>query len=117
MACTDGPSEPSDPPTDRDEHVSSTDAPAAPLSSRALALHRQVALRPEPFGALAYHYDTRRLVFLKHPDIVRVVEALADHTTVADTFGACGIERRRWPAFERALASLLESEILHDRTR
>jgi putative mycofactocin binding protein MftB len=23
------------------------------------------SLRPEPFGALAYHYGTRRLVFLK----------------------------------------------------
>ena len=76
-----------------------------------------MALRPEPFGALAYHYGTRRLVFLKHPDVVRVVEALADHPTVADTLTACDIDRRRWPSFERALASLLASEMLHDRTR
>ncbi len=32
-----------------------------------LELHPQVALRPEPFGALAYHYGNRRLIFLKHP--------------------------------------------------
>ena len=28
-----------------------------------LKLHPSVALRPEPFGALAYHYDNRRLIF------------------------------------------------------
>ena len=39
-----------------------------------LQLHPQVALRPEPFGALAYHYGNRRLLFLKHPDMVRVVQ-------------------------------------------
>ena len=97
--------------------MSSTDALDATIASRALALHPQVALRPEPFGALAYHYDTRRLVFLKHPDVVRVVESLADHPTVADALTACEIEPRRWPAFERALTSLLDSEMLHDRPR
>jgi putative mycofactocin binding protein MftB len=83
---------------------------------RALALHPQVALRPEPFGALAYHYDTRRLVFLKHPDVVRVVEALADHPTVADALTACDIAPARHDAFAAAIASLLDSEMLHDRT-
>lgn len=97
--------------------MSSTEAPDATIVSRALALHPQVALRPEPFGALAYHYGTRRLVFLKHPDIVRVVEALADHPSVAETLIACDVDERRWPSFERALASLLESGMLHDRTR
>ena len=80
-----------------------------------LDLHPQVALRPEPFGALAYHYDTRRLVFLKHPDVVRVVQALADHETVAATLTACDIDERRWASFDRALTSLYESEMLHDR--
>jgi putative mycofactocin binding protein MftB len=90
-------------------------APAATLSARSLALHPQVALRPEPFGALAYHYDTRRLVFLKHPDIVNVVRALADHPTVGDALAACGIDPSRYPAFERALSALIDSEMLHDR--
>ena len=39
----------------------------------------KIGLRPEPFGALAYHFDTRRLVFLKSPTLVDLVEALADH--------------------------------------
>ena len=86
------------------------------MLDRALALHPRVALRPEPFGALAYHYDNRRLTFLKHPDVVRVVRALGDHTSVRDALVACGIEDARWPAFERALGSLLEGDMLVDRS-
>ena len=41
---------------------------------RAWALDPQVALRPEPFGALAYHFGTRRLSFLKSRKLLRVVE-------------------------------------------
>jgi putative mycofactocin binding protein MftB len=79
-----------------------------------LELDPQVALRPEPFGALAYHYGTRRLVFLKHPDVVRVVQTLGDHATVAETLTACGIDRARWPSFVTALDSLLSSEVLRE---
>jgi putative mycofactocin binding protein MftB len=87
------------------------------IADRSLAVHPRVALRPEPFGALAYHYGTRRLVFLKHPDVVRVVEALEAHPTVTATFDACGIAAARRPSFEQALTSLLESEMIHDRPR
>jgi mycofactocin biosynthesis protein MftB len=79
---------------------------------RKLVLDPQVALRPEPFGALAYHYGNRRLVFLKHPDVVRVVQALADHESVADTLRACDIAESRWPSFVSAIDSLLSSEVL-----
>ncbi|MET0662735.1 MAG: mycofactocin biosynthesis chaperone MftB [Ilumatobacteraceae bacterium] len=82
------------------------------LLDRHLTLHPHVALRPEPFGALAYHYGNRKLVFLKHPDVVRVVRALTDHPTLTDTLRACAIDESRWPSFERALASLAESEML-----
>jgi putative mycofactocin binding protein MftB len=92
-----------------------TAVPSPPVAARALRLHPQVALRPEPFGALAYHYGTRRLVFLKHLDVVRVVEALAHHEVVADAFDACKIAPSRRPAFERALTSLIDSEMLIDR--
>jgi putative mycofactocin binding protein MftB len=83
--------------------------------ARSLELHPQVALRPEPFGALAYHYGNRKLVFLRHPDVVRVVRSLADHHTVADALRACDIAPSRWPSFEAALSSLNESEMLHER--
>ena len=82
------------------------------MLDRRLALDPQVALRPEPFGALAYHYGTRRLIFLKHPDVVRVVDALGDHDTVADALRSCGIAEARWPSFTTALASLESSGLL-----
>ena len=71
-----------------------------------------VALRPEPFGALAYHFGNRRLSFLRSPDIVAVVSAVGDHATVADALGACGIAPTRWPSFQKALATLVASEVL-----
>ena len=93
----------------------STELIAHPLLSAALELHPQVALRPEPFGALAYHYGNRRLVFLKHADVVTVAKALADHPTLADALRACGIAERRWPSFAGAFQSLLTSEVVRER--
>ena len=81
----------------------------------ALALDPQVALRPEPFGALAYHYGNRRLVFLKSPDMLAVVRVLGDHPTVADALAACGVAESRWPSFVAALDSLEQSEVLRGR--
>ena len=94
----------------------STDLITHPLLGVALALHPQVALRPEPFGALAYHYGNRRLVFLQHEDMVTVSRALADHATLADTLTACGVDERRWPSFAKAFQSLLESEVVVERS-
>ena len=78
----------------------------------ACEMHPQVALRPEPFGALAYHYGNRRLVFLKHPDMVSVVKSLSNHPTIAATFDACGIANERRPSFLAALENLTKSEII-----
>lgn len=78
----------------------------------AYRLHPKVAIRPEPFGALAYHYENRRLNFLRAPELVALVETLGDHPNVRQAFVASGIDQRRWPSFEKALASLAESEIL-----
>jgi putative mycofactocin binding protein MftB len=78
----------------------------------ALQLHPQVALRPEPFGALAYHYGNRRLVFLKHPDVVAVVRCLGDHPTLSDALRACRVDELRWPSFQKAIASLVDSGVI-----
>jgi putative mycofactocin binding protein MftB len=43
---------------------------------RGWRLAPQVALRPEPFGALAYHFGTRRLSFLKSRILFDVVTTL-----------------------------------------
>jgi putative mycofactocin binding protein MftB len=80
-----------------------------------LRLHPQVALRPEPFGALAYHYGNRRLVFLKHPDVVAVVRELESHATLSETLSACGVAEPRWPSFVKAIESLHESSVVVER--
>lgn len=81
----------------------------------ACELHPQVALRPEPFGALAYHYGNRRLIFLKHPDVVAVVQSLADHVDLRSALHAHGVDTDRWPSFVAAIDSLSRSEIVRAR--
>jgi len=81
----------------------------------ALEVDPRVAVRPEPFGALAYHYGNRRLIFLKHPDVVSVVQSLESHPDVRATLTACGISAERWPTFIAALTSLQASEIVRER--
>ncbi len=81
----------------------------------ACELHPQVALRPEEFGALAYHYGNRRLIFLKHPDVVAVVKTLGEHDSLASALTAQGIETKRWPSFLAALNQLETSEIVRAR--
>ena len=43
---------------------------------RGWRLHPQVAVRPEPFGALLYHFGTRKLSFLKNRTILALIESL-----------------------------------------
>ena len=52
------------------------------ILTQAWALSPSVALRPEPFGALAYHFGNRKLTFLKRPELVQVVRVLAEHPDV-----------------------------------
>ena len=80
-----------------------------------LELDPQVSLRPEPFGALAYHYGTRRLVFMKHRDVVAVAQQLAAQPSLSAALTACGIAESRWPSFDKAFATLNESEVVRER--
>jgi len=77
-------------------------------------LHPQVALRPESFGALAYHYGNRRLVFLRSPVLVELVESLADHDS-ADAAIDAMVEPSRRSDFSEALARLAASEVIDAR--
>jgi len=82
------------------------------MEHRVVTLNPDVALRPEPFGALAYHYGNRRLVFLRHPDLVAVVHALDGHRTIAEVLDVEGIAPHRRASFVAALRSLSDSEML-----
>ena len=74
-----------------------------------------VALRPEPFGALVYHFGTRRLSFLKTPQLVTAVSGLADHSDVHSALDAAGVDAAQRPAYLRALAGLAENGTIEER--
>ncbi len=76
---------------------------------------RSVALRPEPFGALAYHFGNRKLSFLKSTTLVTVVQALADHPSAEATLVACGVPEAQRPSYVRALAALARSDMIEPR--
>lgn len=75
-------------------------------------LHPRVALRPEPFGALAYHYDSRTLNFLRSSELVAVVKELENHLSARTAFDAIGVAEERWSAFASALNALARSEFI-----
>ena len=80
-------------------------------SERAWRLNPQVALRDESFGALAYHYGNRRLVFLKS-------RLLVDLCRRSVSTRARARRSRRWcprgsaTRYGRALARLAASEVI-----
>jgi mycofactocin biosynthesis protein MftB len=76
---------------------------------------RSVALRPEPFGALAYHFGNRKLSFLKSKLLVVVVETLAEHPNAESTLTACGVPEAQRTAYVRALADLARSQMIEPR--
>ncbi len=77
---------------------------------RGYRLNPSVALRPEPFGALAYHFGTRRLSFLKAPELVELVRGLGSHQRVTDALAV--VEAGRRPAYLQALAALAASDMI-----
>ena len=75
-------------------------------------LHPQVSIRPEPFGALLYHFGTRKLSFLKNRTILTVVESLDEHPDVASALAAAGVDRDQEPPYLHALDVLADSKML-----
>ncbi len=92
----------------------STDASAFELD-RPWRLDERVAVRPEPFGALLYHYGTRRLSFLKDPTVLAVVSSLAMHPSARSACESAGVTAQAMPAYERALSALARSAMIRAR--
>lgn len=84
---------------------------------RAWGLHPQVAVRPEPFGALLYHFDTRKLSFLKDRTLLDAVRALADHPTARQALGAIGLGGESATPYIGALGTLADSRMIVERER
>jgi mycofactocin biosynthesis protein MftB len=79
---------------------------------QAYNLHPSVAIRPEPFGALVYHYGNRKLVFLKSPRMVAVVKSLDGQQSVSDLLVQHGVPATSRPKYIIALQSLLRSDMI-----
>jgi mycofactocin biosynthesis protein MftB len=86
-------------------------APAFDLDG-AWELHPQVSVRPERFGALLYHFGTRRLTFLKSPALLTVVSSLARQPSARAACGAAGLTDADLPAYSRALATLAAGRMI-----
>jgi mycofactocin biosynthesis protein MftB len=82
---------------------------------RAYRLSPAATLRPEPFGALAYHFGNRRLSFLKSRQLVTVVRLLDSHDSAADALDAAGVRAEQRARYAAALAALAESEVIDAR--
>ena len=72
-------------------------------------------MRPESFGALVYHFGTRRLSFLKTPQLVDVVSGLASHPSVHSAVEAAGVDPAQRPAYLKALAGLADNGTIEER--
>ena len=79
---------------------------------RGWRLHHQVAVRPEPFGALLYHFGTRKLSFLKNRTIVAVVNSLDVHPDIRSACRAAGIDDDAQGPYLHALSVLVKSNML-----
>ena len=78
-------------------------------------LHPSVSVRPEPFGALLYHFGNRRLSFLKTRQLLDVVQGLADAPDARTACLAAGVEPGQLPVLARALAALAAGDTIRPR--
>jgi putative mycofactocin binding protein MftB len=82
---------------------------------RAYDLAPQVAVRPESFGALLYHFGTRRLSFLKDRRLLAVVRSLAGSASAREACATAGIAAEELPTYARALQTLVATDMLRER--
>jgi putative mycofactocin binding protein MftB len=91
----------------------STDTAAPPFDlDAAWQLHPQVSIRPERFGALLYHFGTRRLSFLKSPALLEVVKGLDAAPDARTACSAAGVSAPELAGYRRALATLAASQMI-----
>jgi putative mycofactocin binding protein MftB len=75
-----------------------------------------VSIRPEPFGALLYHFGTRRLSFLKDRQLLTVVEQLHAAATARQACERAGLSSAEVPNYAKALATLAATDMIQERS-
>ncbi len=85
------------------------------LLDRAYDLSPRVAVRPESFGALLYHFGTRRLSFLKDRRLLAAVQALPASADAREACTAAGIPAAELAPYARALAQLAATDMIQER--
>jgi putative mycofactocin binding protein MftB len=88
---------------------------AESVLDRAWDLAPEVSVRPEPFGALLYHFGTRRLSFLKDRRLLAVIEQLGASSSARDACVSAGVDAAILASYERALARLAATKMLQER--
>jgi mycofactocin biosynthesis protein MftB len=78
-------------------------------------LDARVSVRPERFGALLYHFGSRRLSFLKSPELLAVVRSLAGEPTARAACVRAGVSSAELPRYQAALATLAASQMIRRR--
>ncbi|MGA1836255.1 mycofactocin biosynthesis chaperone MftB [Herbiconiux sp. 11R-BC] len=78
-------------------------------------VHPQVSIRPEPFGALLYHFGTRKLSFLKDRMLLAVVQSLAVSPSLREACAAAGVGVAELPRYQAALGTLAHSSMVIER--
>lgn len=81
--------------------------------ARRYRLSDGVALRREPFGAVAYHYGNRRLMFIGSEKLLELVEGLDRGGTAAEAIAAAAGSPRAEEALTEALSKLEASGMIH----
>ena len=78
-------------------------------------LSPRVSVRPEPFGALLYHFGTRKLSFLKDRTLLAIVENLDQSPTLSAACDAAGVAPGDRARYLAALGTLAESAMIEER--
>ena len=83
---------------------------------RAWRVDPRVSMRPEPFGALLYHFGTRRLSFLKNQRCWRWSGRWPTTPAPGRRARPPGVAEAELPVYARALAALADSKMISERT-
>jgi putative mycofactocin binding protein MftB len=75
-------------------------------------VHPRVSIRPEPFGALLYHFGTRQLSFLKDRLLLDAVRACDGTRTLAQALAEAGVPDAQVERYRLAVATLVRSTML-----